>query len=457
MPEVKFEAQCSRVKSVAFHSVWPWLAASLYSGEIQLWDYDKETLLETLQNPENQAVPIRSVDFHPTKPLLVSGGDDKLIRLWNTDKRVDVCRCLFTLAGHLDYVRHVQFHPSGDTVPWILSAGDDQTVRIWNYLDHYCLSVLTGHKHQVFSARFSPCSSRNWIVSASPDHTFRVWDYSGLLEKHEDGSMEREKNLSTGNDTVVKHVLQGHSRGINWADFHPTQPLVVSASDDRTAKIWHVTEHGAWEKGTLEGHGHNVTCCLALDNDDDSPSHPILLTASEDGSIGLWNWKTNASVAIFSREDSRVWALARKKDLIAAGSDRGLIVFSLEKNQLAGGSSQGNHQTCSFPQTLTEAHFWGADPLVESNSMEEVIQQRMAGRGAHGQYSKEILQVPVEMVQILVILVLLLLASIVCGIPIFALLAAPFLLFGFCFAKLFQKEKAREQDDGSTIALVQQV
>lgn len=39
-------------------------------------------------------------------------------------------------------------------------------------------------------------------------------------------------------DTVVKHVLEGHDRGVNWAAFHPTLPLIVSGADDRQVKLW---------------------------------------------------------------------------------------------------------------------------------------------------------------------------------------------------------------------------
>jgi coatomer protein complex subunit alpha (xenin) len=38
--------------------------------------------------------------------LLVSGGDDYKIKVWNYKLR----RCSFTLVGHLDYIRTVQFH-----------------------------------------------------------------------------------------------------------------------------------------------------------------------------------------------------------------------------------------------------------------------------------------------------------------------------------------------------------
>jgi hypothetical protein len=60
-----------------------------------------------------------------------------LHQVWNYKLR----RCLFTLLGHLDYIRTVQFH---NEYPWIVSASDDQTIRIWNWQSRTCISVLTG-------------------------------------------------------------------------------------------------------------------------------------------------------------------------------------------------------------------------------------------------------------------------------------------------------------------------
>ena len=59
--------------------------------------------------------PVRGVDFHKIQPLIVSGGDDYKIKVWDYKLR----RCLFTLLGHLDYIRTVQFH---NEYPWIVSA-----------------------------------------------------------------------------------------------------------------------------------------------------------------------------------------------------------------------------------------------------------------------------------------------------------------------------------------------
>lgn len=162
-------------------------------------------------------------------------GDDYKIKVWNYKMR----RCLFTLLGHLDYIRTVQFHQE---YPWIVSASDDQTIRIWNWQSRTCISVLTGHNHYVMCASFHV--KEDLVVSASLDQTVRVWDIGALRKKTvapaEDILRLSQMNtdLFGGGDAVVKYVLEGHDRGVNWAAFHPTLPLIVSGADDRQVKLW---------------------------------------------------------------------------------------------------------------------------------------------------------------------------------------------------------------------------
>lgn len=57
-----------------------------------------------------------------------------------------------------------------------------------------------------------------------------------LLITHSDTQMNAD--LFGGGDAVVKYVLEGHDRGVNWAAFHPSLPLIVSGADDRQVKLW---------------------------------------------------------------------------------------------------------------------------------------------------------------------------------------------------------------------------
>ena len=182
-------------------------------------------------------------------------------------------RCLFTLLGHLDYIRTVQFHHEA---PWVVSASDDQTIRIWNWQSRQCIAVLTGHNHYVMCAQFHP--KEDLVASASLDQTVRVWDIGGLRKKSVapgggggggggDDMLrlpQMNSDLFGGGDAVVKYVLEGHDRGVNWAAFHPSLPLIVSGADDRQVKLWRMNGAFMGKLGVGEGCGQLLPPCRRL-------------------------------------------------------------------------------------------------------------------------------------------------------------------------------------------------
>lgn len=322
----KFETKSARVKGLSFHPKRPWILASLHNGVIQLWDYRMCTLIDKFDEHDG---PVRGIDFHKQQPLFVSGGDDYKIKVWNYKLR----RCLFTLLGHLDYIRTTFFHHE---YPWILSASDDQTIRLWNWQSRTCVCVLTGHNHYVMCAQFHP--SEDLVVSASLDQTVRVWDISGLRKKNlSPGAVDTDVRGITGvdlfgaSDAVVKHVLEGHDRGVNWAAFHPSMPLIVSGADDRQVKIWRMNESKAWELDTCRGHYNNVSCAVF------HPRQELILSNSEDKSIRVWDMSKRTGVQTFRRDHDRFWVLGAHPNLnlFAAGHDSGMLVFKLERERPA--------------------------------------------------------------------------------------------------------------------------
>ncbi|TSL47686.1 Coatomer subunit alpha [Bagarius yarrelli] len=293
----KFETKSARVKGnaqlanrpsrgLSFHPKRPWILASLHNGVIQLWDYRMCTLIDKFDEHDG---PVRGIDFHKQQPLFVSGGDDYKIK----------------------------FHPSEDLV-----------------------------------------------VSASLDQTVRVWDISGLRKKNlSPGAVETDVRGITGvdlfgaSDAVVKHVLevstltvelssiqvffffpshdefcpQGHDRGVNWAAFHPSMPLIVSGADDRQVKIWRMNESKAWELDTCRGHYNNVSCAVF------HPRQELILSNSEDKSIRVWDMSKRTGVQTFRRDHDRFWVLGAHPNLnlFAAGHDSGMLVFKLERERPA--------------------------------------------------------------------------------------------------------------------------
>lgn len=199
---------------------------------------------------------------------------------------------------------------------------------------------MTGHNHYVMCAQFHP--KDDLIVSASLDQSVRVWDISGLRKKHSaPTSMSFEDQMARSNqnqadmfgntDAVVKFVLEGHDRGVNWVAFHPTMPLIVSAGDDRLVKLWRMSDTKAWEVDTCRGHFQNALGCLF------HPHQDLILSAGEDKTIRVWDLNKRTPVQTFKRENDRFWVLAAHPEinLFAAGHDNGVMVFKLERERPA--------------------------------------------------------------------------------------------------------------------------
>jgi coatomer protein complex subunit alpha (xenin) len=188
-------------------------------------------------------------------------------------------------------------------------------------------------------AQFHP--KEDLVVSASLDQSVRVWDISGLRKKHSaPTSMTFEDQVARANnqndmfgntDAVVKFVLEGHDRGVNWVAFHPTMPLIVSAGDDRLVKLWRMSETKAWEVDTCRGHFQNASGCLF------HPHQDLILSAGEDKTIRVWDLNKRTTVQTFKRENDRFWVIAAHPEinLFAAGHDNGVMVFKLERERPA--------------------------------------------------------------------------------------------------------------------------
>lgn len=198
-------------------------------------------------------------------------------------------------------------------------------------------------------AQFHP--TEDVVASASLDMTIRIWDISGLKKKNNRNGLpsplsgselgglaniganvaSAQSDFFGDGDTMVKFVLEGHFRGVNWVSFHPTLPLLLSASDDRSIKLWRMSDSRAWEVDSCRGHLGNISCAVF------HPRQDLILSNSEDKTIRIWDMHRRTALQTFRREHDRFWILSAHPDLnlFAAGHDSGLLIFKLERERPA--------------------------------------------------------------------------------------------------------------------------
>lgn len=300
--------ELARVKSIAFHPYKKVIVAGLHSGKVQAWNYLYKTKVFELEEHEG---PVRVVVFHHLIERFATGGDDCLIRLWNYKTRT--VESVF--KGHTDYIRSLEFHK---TLPWLLSASDDQTIRIWNFQSKKQIACLTGHTHYVMCARFITDSL---LVSVSLDQTIRVWDYSALTTK----SQKTVMDMLGVPEVVLKHITDGHERGINWIAGKPDTSTFATGGDDSSIRVWDASKDSLFETDTLHGHHSHVSSLYYTGKE-------ILISNSEDGTMKLWDTKKRKALKTITL-DSRFWCVAMDPDekILAAGHDTGFCIYSLEK------------------------------------------------------------------------------------------------------------------------------
>jgi platelet-activating factor acetylhydrolase IB subunit alpha len=123
----------------------------------------------------------------------------------------------FSLTGHRSTVTRVIFHPVYSV---IASCSEDATIKLWDYESGTFECTLKGHTDVVQDICFDLAMNGRLLCSCSADMSIRLWD---MQESY----------------ACVK-TLQGHDHNVSSVCFTPSGDHVISASRDKTIKIWEV-------------------------------------------------------------------------------------------------------------------------------------------------------------------------------------------------------------------------
>jgi WD40 repeat protein len=239
--------------------------------------------------------PVWSITPTPDGIAVASGGEDGVARIWET--RSGNRRC--TLAGHDGPVHAVAVTPDGSGV---VTASRDATVRVWDPSTGAQVGVLRGHGNGVYSAVALPGGSL--IASGSEDRTIRVWP-------------RPEPVSSDDEDRPV--ILRGHEEGVmSLAALTDGTDRVVSASQDRTLKVWDVQTRTAVL--TLEGHVADVLGVAA------TPDGRSIVSAG-DNTLRVWDAATGEEVARWPAHflGANCVAVATTGDRVLSGGAEGTV------------------------------------------------------------------------------------------------------------------------------------
>lgn len=249
------------------------LIASGSRGETKIWDFTQGELFSTFsEHPwitSGQADEINSLAFSPDGQTLVSGGADSTIKIWHVGAKdlIDI------LHKHNGMVRCVAFTPDGRM---LVTGGDDRKILFWDFTQRQVVNTLSLEDTAAHALAFSPDGQ---ILITGSYRKIKVWCLS----------------RSPGMTTVSGHLIQeftGHSHIVRSLVITSNGKLLVSASRDKTIKIWQI-ETGKLLR-TLQGHRdgiYSIGLC---------PDDKIIASGSADKTIKLWDLETGELLSTFT-------------------------------------------------------------------------------------------------------------------------------------------------------------
>lgn len=236
------------------------------------------------------------------------------------------CRRTRSYTGHRDGVWEVSCARHTPTI--IGTASADRSARLWDVETGQCLLRYLGHNGSVNSIRFHPTDAI--VCTGSGDGTCQIWraivpspeqrSHPGSADEAENITDEElEDNMDGSSSALLKTPtceLKGHEGAVIAADWFTSGKQIVTASWDRTAKLWDVET--AEQVHQLTGHDQELTHTCT------HPTQQLIVTSSTDTTFRLWDFRTPSihSVNVFQGHSDTVRSTAfTTKDIVVSGSD----------------------------------------------------------------------------------------------------------------------------------------
>ncbi|MEQ8788832.1 MAG: protein kinase [Pirellulaceae bacterium] len=302
------------VTSMAVSQDGQFVFTACRDGGVRQWDVLRASQLRMFQHQMMSTAPSTGADEASTRlvnsivlstdgaRLLTVASVDRSVRLWNvaTGQEIAFGEADAQNEAYLDFnqlggvVWTAAFSTIGDQV---LTVGGN-SARLWD-IDRQLAEEVRRERMTfspqgvIASAVFS--ADNSLVVTSSWDNSARVWD------------------AQTGND--VLKLTGGHDKQVNTAVFSQDGQHVLTSSDDGTAKLWKI-DWDKWKAAKREGpdaardgefaevvrvfEGHTGAVHDAVFSPDESQ----VLTASADKSARIWNAATGELLGVLPGADA---------------------------------------------------------------------------------------------------------------------------------------------------------
>jgi coatomer subunit beta' len=156
--------------------------------------------------------------------------------------------------------------------------------------------------HQDYIRHLEVHPSQPFVITCSDDMTAKLWDW--------------EKGW------VCVQTYEGHAHYVMMSRINPKDTnTFATASLDRSVKVWSLTS--TMPNFSLEGHERGVNCVDYYPGGD----KPYIVSGADDQTLRIWDYQTRSVVSVLEGHTNNVCAVAfhPRLPLILSGSEDGTV------------------------------------------------------------------------------------------------------------------------------------
>ncbi|RLU14873.1 hypothetical protein DMN91_012760 [Ooceraea biroi] len=321
--EVHKHCKDAKLTAAAYHQSRHILIVGFNNGSFYLYEMPHANMLHSLSISRQR---ISSIAVNPTGDWVALGcsrAGQLLVWEWQSETYI------MKQQGHRTNMDCLAYSPDGQ---YIVTGGDDGKVKLWNTLSGFC--VLTFHEHSSSIAGVLFSRNRKFLASASLDGTVRAFDlarYRNFRTLTSPRPVQfsclaldaSDEFLAAGGQDVfdvylwsmklgtLLEILSGHEGPVASLAFNPNPASteLVSASWDKTVKIWNAIENGSAHE-TIQLTADAL--CVAY-----KPNGQEVAVATLDGQVTFFDCKTARQTGFIEGRND-LGAGRSKTDLITA-------------------------------------------------------------------------------------------------------------------------------------------
>jgi hypothetical protein len=247
----------------------------------------------------------------PDGTRVLAGGKGWLAELWDLGAERTSGKSLGTATANL---RTAAFSPNGRI---ILTAARDKTARLWRSDNGKSIDCDLKHTGEIRAAAFSPDGRLILTAEGNRAHLWRTSTGKPLFadgNKSSGGFIASWWEAATGTPFPERFQHQGL---ILTVAFSPDGKKLVTAGEDRTARLWETATGKPLGKKMI--HPAAVACVAC------SPDGKTVLTGCDDHHARLWNTDTGESIGLTLAHAGGVAAVAFSPDghfVLTGSSDK---------------------------------------------------------------------------------------------------------------------------------------